>query len=92
MSSRAYALNLHWSTAPRNGNSGLRAKIFSAAQAHLHPDHSWRARRLYREIADWMHERDPRKARAVVTALPHGRSRAYLERRFGNRQVRDQEP
>jgi hypothetical protein len=53
-------------------------------QAHVHPDRSWRARRLYREIADWLAEHDPRKAMALVGAMPQGKARACLERRYGS--------
>lgn len=82
MASRAYALNLLWSTIAHNGDAAMRADVLAATQAHCHPDRSWRARRLYREIADWLAERDPRKAKAVIEAMPHGKSRAYLERRL----------
>lgn len=50
-------------------------------QASVHPDRSWRARRLYRDITDWLAARDPRKAAAIIAAMPQGKVRAYLERR-----------
>lgn len=83
MASRAYALNLLWSTIAYHGDGELRRLVIAEVLAHVHPDRSWRARRLYREIADWLAERDPRKAKAVIAAMPPGKSRAYLERRFG---------
>lgn len=50
-------------------------------QASVHPDRSWRARRLYRDITDWLAARDPRKAAAIIAAMRQGKVRAYLERR-----------
>ena len=82
MASRAYALNLLWSAVAHNGDGALRGQVLAATQTHCHPDRSWRARRLYREITDWLAERDPRKAGAVVAAMPDGKARAYLERRL----------
>jgi hypothetical protein len=84
MASRAYALNLLWSTIAHHGDGRLRGRVIEQVQAHVHPDRSWRARFLYREIADWLAERDPRKAQALVAAMPDGKARAYLERRYGS--------
>jgi len=83
MASRAYALNLLWSTIAYHGDGKLRGRVIAQMQEHIHPDRSWRARRLYREITDWLAERDPRKADAVIAAMPLGKSRGYLERRTG---------
>lgn len=83
MASRAYALNLLWSTIAHTGDAAMRAEVLAATHSHCHPDRSWRARRLYREIADWLAERDPRKARALIAAMPEGKTRRYLERRLG---------
>jgi hypothetical protein len=44
---------------------------------------AWRARRRYRDIADWLGERDPRKTQAFVAAMPQGKARARPEHRFG---------
>lgn len=81
MASRAYALNLLWSTIAYHGDGRLRALVIEQVQAQVDPDRSWRARRLYRDIADWLAERDPRKAKAHVATMPKGKARAYLERR-----------
>lgn len=83
MASRAYALNLLWSTIAWHGDGRLRALVIGEVQAHVHPDRSWRARRLYRGIADWLAGRDPGKAKAFVAAMPQGKARAYMERRLG---------
>lgn len=82
MASRAYALNLLWSTIAYHGDGRLRALVIEQVQAHVHPDRSWRARRLYRDIADWLAERDPRKAKAHIETMPKGKARAYLARRL----------
>ncbi len=82
MASRAYALNLLWSTIAYHGDGALRARVIEQIQAHVHPDRSWRARRLYRDIADWLAERDPRKAKALIAAMPPGKARRHLERRL----------
>jgi len=82
MASRAYALNLLWSTVAHNGDGKMCAHVLAAVQAHVHPDRSWRARRLYRDIVDHLGAGDPRKAAAVIRAMPPGKARAYLERRL----------
>jgi hypothetical protein len=82
MASRAHALNLLWRTATHHGDGNMRAAVIAAVEAHVHPDRSWRARRLYRDITDELARADPRKAAAVVTAMPPGKARAYLERRL----------
>jgi hypothetical protein len=81
MASRAEALHLLWATVAHNGDSAMRAITLVSVQTHVHPDRSWRAKRLYRDIADWLHARDPRKARAFVEAMPEGKARATIERR-----------
>jgi hypothetical protein len=81
MASRAHALNLLWSTAAHHGDSNMRAAVIAAVQAHVHPDRSWRARRLYRDITDELAGHDPRKAEAIIAAMPVGKARAYLARR-----------
>jgi hypothetical protein len=82
MASRAYALHLLWATIAHNGDSRMRAHVLAAVQAHVHPDRSWRARRLYRDIVDHLAAGDPRKATAVIRSMPSGKARAYLERRL----------
>ncbi len=83
MASRAYALDGLWRTTSTVGDHTMRAAVLAAVQAQVHPDRSWRARRLYRDIADWLATREPRKAKAFVGAMPPGKAQAYLERRFG---------
>ena len=48
-----------------------------------HPDHSWRAARLYLHIAEIQNGRDPGSAAAVIRAMRPGKTRSWLERRFG---------
>ena len=81
MASRAHALHLLWSTLAHNGDAKMRAAVVAALQAHVNPDRSWRARRLYRDVTDWLAARDPRKADAIIAAMPDGKARAYLARR-----------
>ena len=85
MASRAAALDLLWSTVAHNGDATMRAAVIGAVQANLHPDRSWRAGRLYRDINDWLAARDPRKAVAIIDAMPQGKARAYLTRRYAAR-------
>jgi hypothetical protein len=81
--SRAYALHALWSVAIDLGDEGMRKAVLMRIKAHVHPDHSWRARRLYRDIADWLAAREPRQAEAFVRAMPQGKAQAYLARRIG---------
>ena len=81
MASRAHALNLLWSTLAHNGDAKMREAVIAALQAHVDPDRSWRARRLYRDITDWQAAREARRADAIIAAMPDGKARAYLERR-----------
>lgn len=85
MASRAHALNLLWSTLAHNGDARMREAVMAAMQAEVHPDRSWRARRLYRDVTDWLAARDARKASTLVDEMPQGKARAYLERRLGPR-------
>lgn len=79
--SQAYALEILWSA------------CFAADPAHAepvwnrilelcHPDRSWRAARLYLHIAEVRNERDQGGAAAVIRAMPAGKARSWLERRF----------
>jgi len=81
IASRAAALDLLWSTVAHNGDATMREAVIAVVQADVHPDRSWRARRLYRYITDWLAAREPREAAAIIAALPEGKVRAYLERR-----------
>jgi hypothetical protein len=47
-----------------------------------HPDHSWRAARLYLHIAELENARSPGAAASVIGAMAPGKAKAWLERRF----------
>jgi hypothetical protein len=83
MASRAYALDGLWRTTSTVGDSAMRKAVLAAVQAHVHPDRSWRAKRLYRDIADWLAAREPRKAKAFVEAMPKGKAQTGLAHRCG---------
>jgi hypothetical protein len=81
MGSRAYALDRLWSTIAGNGDRTMREAVIAAVTAHVHPDQSWRARRLYRDIAANLAWDRPDLAEALVRAMPEGKARAFVERR-----------
>ena len=81
MASRASALDLLWSMLAADGDRAMQDMVLAAATAHVHPDRSWRARRLYRRIvADLARDR-PDQAEALIRAMPEGKARAFIERR-----------
>jgi hypothetical protein len=81
MGSRAYAVNLLWSTIAHNGDHAMREAVIAATKAHIHPDRSWRAKRLYRDIVANLAWDRPDRAEALIRAMPEGRARAFIERR-----------
>ena len=85
MASRAAALELLWKAAAHNGDAKMRDAVIASTQACVHPDRSWRARRLYRDITDWLAQRDPRRAAAIIAAMPDSKVRGYLARRLSAR-------
>jgi hypothetical protein len=81
MASRAYALHLHWCMFAKGAGRLAREAVIASVQAHCHPDRSWRARRLYREIAANLAWDRPDQADALVRAMPEGKARAFMTRR-----------
>ena len=80
VASRAYALHLLWRACFTAGQS-FREPIWQATLAHVHPDRSWRAARLFREIARMQHEATGPAGRArVIAAMPDGKARRKIER------------
>ena len=79
--SRAYALENLWHTCfavdARHANA-----VWRRILELCHPDHNWRAARLYLHIAEAQH-RQNRDAARVIRAMPSGKARGWLERRFG---------
>jgi hypothetical protein len=76
MASRAYALELLWRSCFAGGRP-LRGPIWKAIVAHVHPDRSWRAARLYRLIAC---DLGPGGRPRVIAAMPDGKARRKIER------------
>lgn len=78
--SQAYALENLWHTCfavdARHANA-----VWRTILELCHPDHNWRAARLYLHIAEAQH-RQNRNAARVIRAMPPGRARTWLERRF----------
>ena len=81
MGSRAYAVNLLWSTIAHNGDRAMREAVIAATTAHVHPDRSWRAKGLFRDIVANLAWDRPDLAEALIRAMPEGKARAFIERR-----------
>lgn len=79
--SRAYALENLWHSCFAVDASHANA-VWRRILDLCHPDHNWRAARLYLHIAESQH-RQNRNAAAVIRAMPPGKARSWLERRFG---------
>jgi hypothetical protein len=84
LASRAYALQCLWGGC-YSGGSRYAAPVWQAILSLCHPDRSWRAARLYRHIAEIRTQYEGGKAAAIVVvrAMPEGKARAKLARRFG---------
>lgn len=82
LASRAFALQVLWGGcylgAPRHAEP-----VWGAILKLCPPDRSWRAARVYRHIAMVLDSRDPGAASKVIDAMPEGKARAKLARRFG---------
>jgi hypothetical protein len=82
LASRAYALEALWRCCFEAG-SGLAEPVWRRILGLCHPDHSWRAGRLYLHIAQARESNNPGSAAAVIGAMTPGKARSRLERRFG---------
>lgn len=82
LASRAFALSLLWGGCYVGGPSHA-DPVWQAIVALCPPDLSWRAARLYRQIAKVLDSRQPGAAIEVINAMPEGKARARLARRFG---------
>jgi hypothetical protein len=80
--SRAFALQMLWGGCYL-GDPQYAEPVWRTIVAHCPPDWSWRAARLYRHIAEVLDSRDPGAAIKVIRAMPEGKARAKLARRFG---------
>jgi hypothetical protein len=81
MASRATALHALWSVALDLGDRGMREAVLGSVTAHVHPERSWRARALYRDIVATLAWDRPDHAAALIRAMPEGKTRRYIERR-----------
>jgi hypothetical protein len=88
MASRAYALDGLWRTTCTVGDRAMREAVLAAVRAHVHPDRSWRARRLYQDIAANLAWDRSDLADAFVRAMPQGKARDYVARRRAEGQRR----
>lgn len=79
--SRMFALNCLWSGCD-DADEAFAEPIWQAILVLCHPDRHWRAARLYRNIAEVREQRRPGSAAAVIAAMPAGRARTALARRF----------
>lgn len=80
--SRAFALQLLWGGCYAGGER-FAEPVWRAILRLCNPDHNWREARLYQHIAEVKESRRPGAAAEVIAAMPMGKTRAKLERRFG---------
>jgi hypothetical protein len=82
LASRAFALQYLWGGCYIGGPQ-YAEPVWRAIQALCPPDRSWRAARLYRHVAEVLDSRQPGSAIEVIRAMPEGKARTKLARRFG---------
>jgi hypothetical protein len=81
LASQAYALEALWLRCFA-ADARLAARVWKRILELCHPDHSWRAARLYLHIAQAQEQRNPGAAAVVVQAMRPGKARSRLARRF----------
>jgi hypothetical protein len=81
MASCAYAHEGLWRVCMHLGDRTMQNAVLASVLAHVHPDRSWRARGLYREIVATLAWDRPDEAEAVVRAMPEGKARDFVARR-----------
>jgi hypothetical protein len=79
--SRAFALQCLWGGCYA-ADEEFAEPVWEAIRTLCNPDHHWRAARLFRHIAEAREQRRPGSAVEVIAAMPIGKARATLERRF----------
>jgi hypothetical protein len=80
--SQAFALQLLWSGC--FAADAVHAKpVWKRILELCHPDRSWRAARLYLHVALVQDSRSPGAAAGVIAAMPPGKAKSRLARRFG---------
>jgi hypothetical protein len=83
LASRAHALAWLWAVAEAAGDDAMRRRIVAAAMAYCSPDRSWRAGRLYLDLAEGLARRDSKLFAELLNAMPAGKAREKIERRLG---------
>lgn len=78
---RIFALHCLWSGCD-DLDEAFAEPVWRAIRSLCNPDHHWRAARLYRHIAEVREQRQPGRAAEVISAMPIGKARTALERRF----------
>jgi len=79
--SRAFALQILWGGCYAAGEE-FAEPVWQAILCLCNPDRHWRETRLFRHIAEVKESRHPGGAAEVIAAMPVGKARAALERRF----------
>ena len=81
LASRIFALNCLWSGC-NAADEAFAEPIWQTILRLCNPDHHWRAARLYRHIAEAREQRQAGSAASVIAAMPEGKAKAALARRF----------
>jgi hypothetical protein len=80
--SQAYALEMLW-TACFAVDPTHAGPVWNRILELCHPDRNWRAARLYLHVAELQNSQNPGAVAAVIRAMAPGKTRRWLERRFG---------
>lgn len=80
--SQAFALQCLWGGCYIGGPEHAKP-VFKRILELCHPDRCWRAKRLYLHIAEVVESRSPGAAIPVIRAMPPGKARDWLQRRYG---------
>ena len=75
--SRAYALHQLWCVAFACDDQ-MRRQVIDCALAHCDPDRGWRAKRLFRDMAETLAWDRPDRARALIAAMRPSRAREHI--------------
>jgi hypothetical protein len=81
LASRIFALDCLWSGC-NAADETFAEPIWQMILALRNPDRHWRAARLYRHIAEAREQRQAGSAASVIAAMPAGKAKTALTRRF----------
>jgi hypothetical protein len=79
--SRIFALQCLWSGCDA-ADEEFAELVWQTILALCNPDHHWRAARLFRHVAEVRESRRPGSAASVIGAMPVGKAKTALARRF----------